>query len=99
MSVYEAPASSKHRLLAPGHFTEILRIATDPWTTGAVDVVVCDILGRSEPHELSALTGRVHRERPEERVVLHGHDTWGRVWRTSWPGRRTPPRPSTACSS
>jgi len=55
----------------------VLRIVTDPRTAGAADVVVCDTLGQAAPGEVSALVGRVHRERPEARVVFHGHDTWG----------------------
>jgi hydroxymethylglutaryl-CoA lyase len=55
----------------------VLRIVRDPRTAGAVDVVLCDTLGQSAPAEVSALVGRVHRERPAQRVVFHGHDTWG----------------------
>ncbi|GAA4546256.1 hydroxymethylglutaryl-CoA lyase [Pseudonocardia xishanensis] len=55
----------------------VLRIVADPRTAGAADVVVCDTLGQAAPGEVSALIGRVHRERPDERVVFHGHDTWG----------------------
>ena len=55
----------------------VLRIVRDPRTAGAVDVVLCDTLGQSAPAEVSALVGRVHRERPAQRIVFHGHDTWG----------------------
>lgn len=55
----------------------VLRIVHDPRTEGAADIVLCDTLGQAAPAEVSALVGRVHRARPEHRVVFHGHDTWG----------------------
>lgn len=64
---------------------EAVQIVRDPRTAGVVDVVLCDTLGQAAPAEVSALVGRVHRERPGQRIVFHGHDTWGRASRTPWP--------------
>jgi hydroxymethylglutaryl-CoA lyase len=55
----------------------VLEIVHDPRTEGASDVVVCDTLGQAAPGEVTTLIGRVHRERPDRRIVFHGHDTWG----------------------
>ncbi|GAY12750.1 hydroxymethylglutaryl-CoA lyase [Pseudonocardia sp. N23] len=55
----------------------VLAIVHDQRTEGAADVVLCDTLGQAAAAEVSGLVGRVHRERPDRRIVFHGHDTWG----------------------
>ncbi len=55
----------------------VLRIARDPRTDGAEDIVLCDTLGQARPAEVASLVGRVRRETPTRGITFHGHDTWG----------------------
>lgn len=55
----------------------VLGIVRDPRSAGAADVVLCDTLGQAAPAEVTALIGRVRRDRTVERIAFHGHDTWG----------------------
>ncbi len=55
----------------------VLRIANDPRTGGAEDIVLCDTLGQAVPAQVSSLIARVATHSPSRRIVYHGHDTWG----------------------
>lgn len=59
----------------------VLAIATDPRTEGAADIVIADTLGQAYPGQVAALVGSVAATgrwgTPEQRIVFHGHDTWG----------------------
>ncbi|QUH02309.1 hydroxymethylglutaryl-CoA lyase [Saccharopolyspora erythraea] len=55
----------------------VFDIATDPRTTGAADIVVCDTLGQAVPAQVTDLISRIAQHSPPRRIVYHGHDTWG----------------------
>ncbi|MBD3006428.1 hydroxymethylglutaryl-CoA lyase [Streptomyces sp. 5-10] len=55
----------------------VLRIANDPRTEGAEDIVLCDTLGQAVPTQVSSLVSAVATRSPARRIVYHGHDTWG----------------------
>ncbi|WP_251075340.1 hypothetical protein [Streptomyces sp. ISL-12] len=55
----------------------VLRIADDPRTHGAEDIVICDTLGQAVPQQVSSLISKVNERSPQRRIVYHGHDTWG----------------------
>ncbi|MDW6057314.1 hypothetical protein SAZ11_03505 [Streptomyces sp. FXJ1.4098] len=55
----------------------VLRIANDPRTEGAEDIVVCDTLGQAVPAQVTSLVSAVATRSPARRIVYHGHDTWG----------------------
>ncbi|WP_040811972.1 hydroxymethylglutaryl-CoA lyase [Nocardia concava] len=59
----------------------VLAIAADPRTEGSSDIVIADTLGQAYPGQVAALIGSVAATgrwgTPEQRIVFHGHDTWG----------------------
>lgn len=55
----------------------VLRIANDPRTDGAEDIVLCDTLGQAVPAQVTSLISQVATHSPTRRIVYHGHDTWG----------------------
>ncbi|MGW3570316.1 hydroxymethylglutaryl-CoA lyase [Streptomyces sp. NPDC000941] len=55
----------------------VLRIANDPRTEGAEDIVLCDTLGQAVPAQVTSLVSAVATRSPARRIVYHGHDTWG----------------------
>ncbi|MCV7015056.1 beta/alpha barrel domain-containing protein [Mycolicibacterium madagascariense] len=55
----------------------VLAIAADPRTEGAEDVVVCDTIGQAIPTQVADLVRALRAARPLQRLVFHGHDTWG----------------------
>jgi hydroxymethylglutaryl-CoA lyase len=55
----------------------VIGIATDPRTTGADDIVVCDTIGQAIPTQVSDLIGALKTRTSQRRIVFHGHDTWG----------------------
>ncbi|WP_413099966.1 hypothetical protein [Streptomyces sp. Inha503] len=55
----------------------VLRIASDPRTEGAEDIVLCDTLGQATPAQVTSLVSAVATRSPARRIVYHGHDTWG----------------------
>ncbi|MDH6622640.1 hydroxymethylglutaryl-CoA lyase [Streptomyces sp. LBL] len=55
----------------------VLRIANDPRTEGAEDIVLCDTLGQAVPTQVTSLVSTVATRSPARRIVYHGHDTWG----------------------
>lgn len=55
----------------------VLAIAADPRTDGAEHIVVCDTIGQAIPTQVADLVGALHTARPLQRIVFHGHDTWG----------------------
>lgn len=55
----------------------VLKIACDPRTEGATDIIVCDTMGQATPSLVRELIGRVLSETPQRRVGFHPHDTWG----------------------
>jgi hydroxymethylglutaryl-CoA lyase len=55
----------------------VIGIASDPRTTGADDIVVCDTIGQAIPTQVSDLITALWDRTPPRRIVFHGHDTWG----------------------
>jgi hydroxymethylglutaryl-CoA lyase len=55
----------------------VLAIAADPRTDGAEHIVVCDTIGQAIPTQVADLVGALRVAQPHQRLVFHGHDTWG----------------------
>jgi hydroxymethylglutaryl-CoA lyase len=55
----------------------VLAIAADPRTDGAEHIVVCDTIGQAIPTQVADLVGALRAAQPQQRIVFHGHDTWG----------------------
>jgi hydroxymethylglutaryl-CoA lyase len=55
----------------------VLAIAADPRTDGAEHIVVCDTIGQAIPTQVADLVGALRVAQPDQRLVFHGHDTWG----------------------
>lgn len=55
----------------------VLAIAADRRTDGAEHVVVCDTIGQAIPTQVGDLVGALRTAQPQQRIVFHGHDTWG----------------------
>jgi hydroxymethylglutaryl-CoA lyase len=55
----------------------VLAIAADPRTDGAEHIVVCDTIGQAIPAQVADLVGALRVAQPHQRLVFHGHDTWG----------------------
>jgi hydroxymethylglutaryl-CoA lyase len=55
----------------------VLAIAADRRTDGAEHVVVCDTIGQAIPTQVGDLVGALRAAQPQQRIVFHGHDTWG----------------------
>jgi hydroxymethylglutaryl-CoA lyase len=56
---------------------EPVRVAGDPRTAGADDIVVCDTIGQAITTQVSDLIHGLRERTPQRRIVFHGHDTWG----------------------
>ncbi|MET0455702.1 MAG: hydroxymethylglutaryl-CoA lyase [Mycobacterium sp.] len=55
----------------------VLAIAADPRTDGAEHIVVCDTIGQAIPTQVADLIRALRVAQPQQRLVFHGHDTWG----------------------
>ncbi|MDF2827574.1 MAG: hydroxymethylglutaryl-CoA lyase [Mycobacterium sp.] len=55
----------------------VLSIAADPRTNGAEHIVVCDTIGQAIPTQVADLVTALREAQPQQRLVFHGHDTWG----------------------
>lgn len=55
----------------------VLAIAADPRTDGAEHIVVCDTIGQAIPTQVADLVSALRAAQPLQRLVFHGHDTWG----------------------
>jgi hydroxymethylglutaryl-CoA lyase len=55
----------------------VLSIAADPRTHGAEHIVVCDTIGQAIPTQVADLVTALRDAQPQQRLVFHGHDTWG----------------------
>ncbi len=72
-----SPRPSPVRSTAITDPRRVLAIADDPRTDGADDIVLCDTIGQAIPTQVTRPVHRAPDGQPQQRMVFHGHDTWG----------------------